>query len=203
MRLVSMAAWSPWTRKRRMIPALVLLAASSGCAAPATDARQHTDVTISEQAAREGPTVPLPPGAEGGPCALSHRLHSADPWPKMTAVPHWMPHHEQASQASSKAAWSCGGGVIVFDFTSGVRVTLEPGWGDVPAADAMAGLAEEQGYGRVGEVRGEPALLQEPGTGARRRGHVLVIDGNTLIRVLGNGQLAARELAEITASLEI
>lgn len=180
---------------------LVVLFALGGSVAAGANEDREASVAIPERGEASHFVVPPPlPGGEGGPCSLSHRLSGSDPFSHVTSVPHWMPHNAHASRRSLAAAWSCAGGVVVLEFGSGVQVGLEPGWGDVPAARAWAGLVEEQGHGRVEEIRGAPALLQEPGTGVRR-GQVLVIDGDTLIRVLGNWQLAAEELAGIAGSV--
>ncbi len=159
----------------------------------------HDAVKGVEEGVQNFPNIGT--GGEGGPCMFSHRLNKADPFDGITSVPHWYPHTDVASRALLEAAWSCAADVVVLEFRSGVDVYLEPGWGTVPnPGEKWTDMAAEPDGGDVLEVRGAPALVTEPGA-SHPRGGVLVIDGGTLVRVLGNGNIPAAGLVRVANSM--
>ncbi|HYF72949.1 MAG TPA: hypothetical protein VD864_09010 [Nocardioides sp.] len=127
----------------------------------------------------------------GTPCVGAAKVDVARAT-AMSQTPVWAP----AKGPALAAAWTCAGELPAFTYGE-TTLFLEPGWGGIDVKTKFAGLAEEAG-GYVDTIDGAPALIQpatEPGT----KPQVLMVRGDTLIRLLGveGGQVdEATTLAE-------
>jgi hypothetical protein len=138
----------------------------------------------------------------GEPCpgaqqyALSELVNVAD-------VPVWMPNSDAASRSNLTGAWTCqNSSQPLLAFASGVNVTYEPGWAGVDASKQWQTLIDFYHIGRVETVLGRPALVYDVGKSAPD-GQVMVLDDDTLIRVVGNGSVTTSQLVDVANSIDL
>lgn len=138
----------------------------------------------------------------GEPCPGAKR-HSLPELAALADVPVWMPNSTVASPTTFDGAWTCIGGNTPLLTFGPVMVSFESGWGDVDAQEKWTGMVEEFGEGRVETILGEPALV-EPVTADAPKGQVLlIVNGDTLIRVLGDGSVPVSQLADVARSIDL
>lgn len=154
----------------------------------------------TQHSAPQGSEFVMPSIPPGQPCAYAHGVTLAQ-LPTLVASPVWMPDTADASVSNLAGAWVCtGDGALTF--ANGVTVTYESGWSGVPdPAAKWAEIVAQRKAGSVGTVLGQSALLGPPGS-AYPFGEVLVVvDGDTLMRLWGNGKLPLTQLIDIANSI--
>jgi hypothetical protein len=141
-------------------------------------------------------------GKEGEPCLNAEKVPLTE-LPGQVQVPVWMPKSADASLENLAGAWKCGTEAAL-TFDSGVTVSYESGWSEVTDMRARwATLAEERGGGEVGEVLGQPALIGSPGAVYPPGEVFVVVDGDTLMWVEGDGKIPATELVDVANSIDV
>ncbi|MFS3130768.1 hypothetical protein ACLM5J_20365 [Nocardioides sp. Bht2] len=86
--------------------------------------------------------------------------------------------------------WRCAGDTPAFSFGA-TTMTLESGWSNVEPREKFSSLAATWG-GKVTTINGVPALVEAP-TQEGTKPHIMMLVGDTLVRLLGvpNGSIDA------------
>lgn len=143
----------------------------------------------------------------GAPCANGEKVAGVSALASSVADQVWTPNTPVASPKNLTGTWLCGTTPLL-TFASGVTVTFEAGWASVgdPLARWTAQV-DQWGRGEVREVLGRPAFVQPVGEvdalGKPVKGQVLVIVGDTLVDVLGDGHVPTQQLIATAKSLSI
>ena len=143
---------------------------------------------------RDSVALPVRPGE---PCygAEPHSLHNLA---AIADVPVWLPDAAAASEASFTGAWTCGGGIPLLTFGP-VTVSYESGYGTPLDWERKA----RDSGGEVRTILGETGLV-ERATGAHIKGQVMVvINGNVLVRVLGEPSVPSEDLVAVADSIDL
>lgn len=155
----------------------------------------------NHRVATNGEFIPLPVKPDE-PCPYAEKVSLSDLIGRLS-VPVWMPSAEDASLQTLAGAWICGSDVTL-TFTSGVNVTYEAGWSQV--ADVQkhwTELVATRGAGEVGTVLGQPALLGPAGDEYPPGEVFVVVDGDTLMWVTGDGKIPEEQLVEVANSIDL
>lgn len=129
----------------------------------------------------------------GEPCAFAQR-GSLEEVASRAEVPIWLPNR------FSTGAWTCGADAPVVTFGS-IRVFYEPGWSDVDVSDKWTDLANDYG-GYVDTILDRPAFVQ-PITADSTNSQVMVVNGDVLIRVLGDETVPIEALVGLASSINL
>jgi len=161
----------------------------------------------SSTATSEGPDHPEANiGSDSGPAGL---VGPGEPCPGAVhgtlgdialraGVPVWTP--APASGEALTDGWTCGDTPVLM-YGGDIQVSYEAGWSDVDVDKKFAALAKDYG-GTVGTVLGRSALIQSAAeTGDNNQ--VLVVVGDTLIRVLASDSVDVDRLVALADSLQL
>lgn len=99
-----------------------------------------------------------------------------------------------------KGYWLCAGKMPAVTFRGGA-VYYEPGWAGVDVEQKWADLISDVG-GRTVDIRGHLALVQ-PATGEETKPQVMIVIGDTLVRLLGPVGGSSEPLLTIADSLSL
>lgn len=133
---------------------------------------------------------------EGTPCVGAEEA-SASELEQRGSAPYWTP---SPQGPEVKQTWLCAGQVPALTFDAGT-VFYEPGWANLNAPKKLAELAADYG-GYTEDINGRLALIQ-PATDAGTKPQIMLIHGNTLVRILGAPDAPIDGLLEIAMSLEL
>ena len=137
------------------------------------------------------------PAEPGEPCWSAER-HSIEELAALADVPVWLPDAEAASEASFTGAWTCGGDTPFLTYGP-ITVSYESGYG-TPLDWERKAL---DSGGEVRTILGEPGLLTRS-TGANVKGQVMVvINGDILVRVLGEPSVPSKDLVAVADSINL
>jgi len=136
------------------------------------------------------------------PCFGAEQADLLDLPERVAAVgPIFMPTSRQASALNLASTQTCEGSpMVVLEFASGISISYEPDWGSVDAEAQWAGLIEQAGDGHIETILGQPALIQ-PTSEARPRSQIMIVRGDTLIRLLADASVPVEDLIAAAKSL--
>ena len=138
------------------------------------------------------------PAEPGEPC-WSAKRHSIEELAALADVPVWLPESEPASKATLTGAWTCGGGDTPVLTFGPITVSYESGYGTPLDWERKA----NDSGGEVRTILGEPGLLM-PSTGPNIKGEVMVVvNGDILVRVLGEPSVPSDDLVAIADSIDL
>jgi hypothetical protein len=135
------------------------------------------------------------PIKEGEPC-VGARSVPLNKLGGLANVPVWQPHPKDLQLTG---AWTCIGDTPVLSFGD-VNVFYEAGWGGVDVKAKWASLAKDLG-GTVEDINGTPAYV-EPVANGSTKPQIMLVHGDTLVRVLGAPKSDISELRDIAASID-
>lgn len=133
--------------------------------------------------------------APGTPCVGATKVQLAQAL-AAAKTPIWLPDGRQ----QLSAAWICGGQTPAFTYGT-TTIFFEPGWGDVDIAAKWADLADDYG-GRIEQINGQLALIQ-PATSPGTKSQVMIVHGDTLIRLLGEEGTRVDEAVALANSMKL
>ncbi len=137
----------------------------------------------------------------GEPCPAA-REHSLTDLASFAEAPMWMPDAPIASRERLTGAWTCAGGNTPVLTFGPVKVSFESGWANPNPRPYYEKLIETFGAGQIDQALGLPALVIPPSSEGTLGG-VMVIVGDTLIRVVGDGTVPADQLLSIVQSIDL
>ncbi|QIK66734.1 hypothetical protein G7072_10635 [Nocardioides sp. HDW12B] len=144
--------------------------------------------------ANDSVVLPVKPGE---PCYAAER-HSLKGLAALADVPVWLPHAQAASSSTFTGAWTCGGDTPLLTYGP-VTISYESGYGTPLDWERKA-----RDWGaEVHTVLGEPGVLA-PSSGADIKSQVMVvIEGDILVRVLGEPTVAPEDLLAVANSIDL
>lgn len=139
------------------------------------------------------------PVRSGEPCFHAERW-SVREVADRADTPVSLPVPSSPDTANLTVAWICGANTAVMTFDD-IRVFYEPGWSDVDVDEKWAVLAHDYG-GSVETILDRPGLVQ-PLTDDAERPPVMVVNGDVLIRLLGEPSSSIGEMVTLADSLDL
>ena len=112
-------------------------------------------------------------------------------------APVWIP-NEKGPQLTS--TWLCAGEIPALSFKEGT-VYYEPGWENVDVDQKWAALIRDYG-GYTQEINGRTALVQ-PATDPGTKPQIMIVRGETLVRILGQEKAAVEPLLNAAQNLPL
>ncbi|GAB3853511.1 hypothetical protein GCM10028801_06270 [Nocardioides maradonensis] len=197
---------SRWSMRRPML-ATGMLGAAAAAAAILTlnatgvlgGAAQHSTTTASATG-QDGVNDFIPLAHPGKPCLGGVKTPLAS-LPAQAGPAVWMPSAALANKTNLTGVWSCGTGpALTF---GNISVYFEPATNTPDDKKQWFTDLAEQGHGgQVETLLGQPAFVDGP-DGNGGVGEAVVVVGNTLIRVIGDGQATGDDLAAIVSSIDV
>jgi hypothetical protein len=192
---------NPSARSPRRGPALALSLGAVAAAAVIAASSLGGGTATDQDSGSSAQTLPpagsdfVSPRVFGQPCAGETAGLNLTDLRSRTEVPIYAPRDGVLT-----GSWACGSTPVLF-YDNAIEVSYEAGWRDVQIPEKWEALAKDRG-GRIETVAGRSAYVNQPDESTPRR-QILIVEGDTLIRLLADRKVSEPELVKIASSLEL
>lgn len=200
---------SRWSGRRATLAAGVLGAAAAAAVIVTLNATgvlggvasRHSPSAASATSAHgeHGPGDFVPLAHPGKPCLGAEKVPLAA-LPAQARSSVWMPAAALANRTNLTGTWTCGGTPTL---TFGdITVSFAPAANTPDPTTWFTDLAARGNVGQVETLLGRPAYVKGPdATGGL--GEAMIVVGNTLVTVIGDGHATAEDLAAVISSIDV